>query len=318
MKKTTKILLFATLVFGLAFLAGCGGLGRKVSISKLKEDIINSPRVQSCFTSPFIKESIYTINELEIIKEQENEDVITTYSDVVIENESLSISLIIKTIYNYYDRGGWIMDELYIEEIEQVIPLTGPDTELVNNYLSEFYTLVGIYNETSTNIIPENVEFNITDSVLNDSTNAYVYATYQNPALSANGYFSFTFTSDGWVNDDTTDDRPNYNIIELNADYSKALGVFEKKNGAVVYSAEINILSIRDTTIEFKVTNFVMPSFYFDVMEDCTQISEFNPLTGSCNIGFYYSAFGPTPLTMTYNPENDTWGLMFESLSRKQ
>lgn len=305
-------------MIGISLLSGCanGGLSRKISISKLKEDIANDSQVQSCFTSAYVNESHYSVETIEIVKEQENEKDITTYSNVVLENAYFSISLYIKTIYNYYDHGGWIMDELYIEEIKEITPISGPEKDLVHKYLAEHYSLAGITDSQTSNMILDKAEFVATESVLKDTTSAHVYATYQTDTISVNGYVVFSFTTDGWINEDITEQRPNYHIVDYTANYSKALGKFEIKNGIIFKSVEINIISIDDTSVTFEVLDFNMPDYSYYVTTGSKQTAVFDPMTGSFDIGSYSTVSGSVPLTMVYNAENDTWSMVYSTLHR--
>lgn len=318
MKKLTKIILILALMLGILLLSSCAnsGLGKKISITKLKEDITNDSQVQSCFTSAYVNESQFAVETIEIVKAQENEKDITTYSNVVVENAYFSISLYIKTIHNYYDHGGWIMDELCIEELKEITPISGPEKDLVHKYLAEHYSLSGMTDSQTSNIILDKAEFITTESVLKDTTIAHVYATYQTDTISVNGYVVFTLTSDGWINEDTTEQRPNYHIVDYTADYSQALGSFSTESGPVVGRVDLNVISINGTTVTYDLNKFSMPGFSYSVRTGKNLTSEFNPLTGEFWIGDYVAVLGITPLYLSYNTNTDTWSVAFSNLSR--
>lgn len=289
---------------------------RIIPISTLKADIAGNATVQSCFTSDFTTASEYSITDIEIVKEQinENEKNIITYSNIILENRYFSINLHVKTIYNYYEYGGWIMDELYIEDIVEIIPTRGPAEDLVSEYLTQFYSVSGIYGQKSSTIILENGVFAITESVLNNATSSHVYAQYQTDTITITGYITFSFTEKGWS---CEEEQPEYQIVDYTADYSQALGNFAIENGVLFDNVDIKIISIEGTTVIYDLVKFSMPNFTYSVRTGTGIRATFDPFTGSFSIGNYTAVVGSCPLTMEYNPEYDLWGMLYSSLKRR-
>lgn len=332
MKQMSKtILILFTIVLFLS-ISGCGNTndetignnesvinsndGRMISISKLKSDILENPSIQTCFTSPFTTESEYSVTGFEIIKEQINDSDknIITYSDVTVENEYFSVNLQLKTVYNFYDIGGWIMDELYIEEITHVTPTRGPSPELVEEYIIPLYSISGFYQGKEHNLILENNVFSVTESVLINPECSNVFAQYQTDNVTITGTFMFFFSEEGWTCDV---EKPAYHIVEYTADYSQALGSFSTESGPVVQSVDLNVISIDGTTVTYDLNEFSMPGFSYSVQTGTNLTSEFDPITGDFWIGNYAAVLGSTPLYLSYNSNTDTWSVAFSNLSRK-
>lgn len=136
-RKIITIVLLLLFLLPILLLAGCGNKG--VSKSQFENDILEQKEIQTCFTSDFTRESKFEIEEIEITKEQVNiddkEDII--YSEITIINDYFKIDLSIQCIYNFYDKGDWILDECIIESINEITPINGPDKDLAFQYITE-------------------------------------------------------------------------------------------------------------------------------------------------------------------------------------
>lgn len=285
---------------------------REIPLSQLAEDITQSNAVQSCYSSEFTGPSAYTYQDIEIVKEQintENKNIIT-YSDITIENDFFSIVLYVKTIYNYYDDGGWIMDELSIEEMKQITPIQGPDRELVSAYLEE-QKIKWQYNRFEKFVDRDLGSFSVTDVKLIDESTAYANARYQTTNVTTEGYIAFIHTEQGWC---LKEELPLYVIESCNADYSCAIGRFAC-TGDVCWDMDIEILSIKDGIVTYNLNAFTMRlwegnsrSYPYSVFTGANRTAIFNPIDGSFEIGSYTAMTGlECPISLTYRPKTDSW-----------
>lgn len=308
MKKITSFIL--VVLIGI-LLCACakGESGKKVSMSKLKKDIANDSQVQACFTSDYVNESKYSVKSIEIVKERENENNIITYSDVVLENTYFTISLYIKTIYNYYDQGGWVMDELCIEETKDIIPIRGPEPKCVEErieigevlYQDDRKSLSGAY------------DLSVTDSVLINANTAHVSAQLQTDAVGFEGYFVYTWTENGWVPEEKYQD---FYVKNYTTDYTSRLGHFTVDNdkyyaiGAEKYiifdSFDIEILSIEGTTVTYILNSCNMRLDYSAVTGQKMQ-AEFDPFYGRFSVGTHASFPNTAPIFVKYSEFENGW-----------
>ena len=322
MKKIITVILTA-LVFTGILLCGCtnGELTRKVPISKMKEDISKNSQIQSCFTSAYVNESQYKVEAIEIVKEQENEKDITTYSNVILENAYFSVSLYIKTIYNYYDHGGWIMDKLQIEETKEIIPVSGPDPNCVEEYIKQKGSINVLHQNDI--ISKSEYEISVTDTNLINAGTAHASAQVQTDVARFEGYFVYTWTESGWIPEENSRD---FHVTNYTADYTSRLGHYTVNNdqyyaiGMEEYiifdSFDIEILSIEGTAVTYILNSCSMRGFDYSVVTGQKQQAEFDPLHGSFHIGTYENALGSVPMIVSYRSYNTGWYVVESSLKK--
>ena len=127
---------------------------------KILADISNIDSLKMCYSDDLVYESEYICKDVEIVKRQTNkenkEDFV--FCNLVMENDYFRTCVQAELTYNYYDQGGWILDE-YIFNIQEVMPIRAPEYELVVELLKEdfgyiYFTPNGEYYNYSL----ENVE----------------------------------------------------------------------------------------------------------------------------------------------------------------
>lgn len=134
------------LIFLLLFsFAGCGDDVRndtkldleestreKVGSKQIVEDLSKNEVLKNCFPSDFVKNSKLNYVSHKVIKRQTNSEEKTDliFCSIKSKNKYFTADLETKLVYNYYDEGGWILDETIISE-KKVVPISAPDKTLV-------------------------------------------------------------------------------------------------------------------------------------------------------------------------------------------
>ena len=298
-------------LLSILLLAGCGDKG--VSKSQFKKDILEQKEVQTCFTSDFTKESKFDIEEIEITKEQINiddkEDII--FSEMTITNDYFKIDLSVQCIYNFYDKGNWILDECIIESVNEIIPINGPDKDLAFQYITEKAFGEGVSstyincNYKGDSYVLHYGKLLATKSVLIDNSNAKLYTQYKSDVLEVNGYYSFDFTKDGWVCLLHDDEQPIMQAENYKTDYSKALGEFELES-QLFYSGRLCIKKIDETSVVYDLQYDMANDYRVDIDTGNDLIATFDALNGEFCIG-NNSIQKDILFHLTYNNENDQW-----------
>ena len=133
--KTKKVAAILTMILLLLFVSACSK-NNGVSISQQKEDIIKYELIQNCYSSAFIPTDEFNLVSYQTTREQLNKEEKShiIYSDVEIQNNYFNIMLSVVQEYNYYEKGGWFLDNVTIED--QLVSVAGPaDANLVAKYL---------------------------------------------------------------------------------------------------------------------------------------------------------------------------------------
>lgn len=137
-----------------------------VSQEQFESDINESEKIQFCHRSDYVYESPYTINEYEIIKRQTNVDEKTDilYATLDLSNEYFDATVDAEFEYEYYDVGGWILEDTKLT-VNDVVPTRAPEGEIVVSQLKEkfvYYTLEGYpeYEENENGLYFNSASFN--------------------------------------------------------------------------------------------------------------------------------------------------------------
>lgn len=333
MIKTIRNLLVLSACIILLLLSGCRTTG--ISMSQMKEDVISHDVIQHCYHSDYTYESPYYMVDLSIVKEQNNSESkeIITYSDAKIKNDFFEIELSIQTVYNYYDKGGWVLDELSIEEINNVTPVRGPLEDLTSSFILNFeddnvmhsYFLDDPETEIWLFDFDESGTYSIQETILRDDhSSAEIRAQYNSVVATFYGYFVFDFFPEtGW-----TCEEPKLCIEEWKTDFSAALGDFVAIDNIYTQSdyfsepdLSLSIISINDNIITYSIhgDSNTMPGNY----------KTGDNLTAECKISREYGLsfkFGEFELPITgdtyamwfsYEPENDIWTYSPYEFARK-
>ncbi len=305
-----------------------------VNEKQVKKDIVANEEVQNCYTSKFVSDQLYKIKEFELVKEQYNpeykEDIF--YANVVLNNDYFEVITEMRAEYNYYEKGGWIMDEIYVT-VEDVTPIKAPDAESVLAYVIETETeesrsegeVYAMLEEERVKYIKPN-ELSSVDSTLDTEVNtAHIHMQYKNPVLEINGHFSMSFEKDSMQMQDNEwklmrDDVWNTNLIftidDYTVDYSEALGthslVIEPSYFGGYGYGTMEVKSITDDTITYDMQfDNGESGMGYQVTEGKDLTAEFDPFYGRFLIGEnYVNAFGdvtPLDVRLTYDIESGKW-----------
>lgn len=127
------------LVFGVALLlSGCGD--SIVSENQMKDDIENYGEANVVYIDYGSSSDSYylDVTDLEVNKRQTNEKDDTVYCTVMMEDENYRYTADYTLYYNYYDEGGWILDD-YSSENSVLTPLVGVPVENSDSEMSQYY-----------------------------------------------------------------------------------------------------------------------------------------------------------------------------------
>lgn len=182
--------IFVFLMGMVFFLTACGKPAPDEA--QIKEDLPKEARVIYIDSGYGSEEIVLDVTEINILKRQTNDKDDTVYCTIVMANDDYRYSANWVLTYNYYDQGGWILDDWYTEEETnpaEIIPLTGvPETtadSMMSNSYAEYSLNERCWGE---------------DSEYGDKTTMFIY-NVKSEALycTMNGsvYLSYDFSNDG-------------------------------------------------------------------------------------------------------------------------
>lgn len=257
MKKKVIVLLSCAAVCW--FLPACGGLSKTPAktINADIERIIDDIDLENYFTSDFVYDSPYQYVESKLQKRQTNredkEDII--YYDVKIKNEYFEIISTYKLTYNYYDEGGWILEETELED-EKVVPIKAAEADLILEKWNEklkYYNRTDYVYRDSTDFYGYFDDFHIEITDVESELNTENFQTRLHVDLTVSlsemkGYIPLEFDSElGWEIMDTNNEDEDetevlcYYVTDLKCDYSKAEGTFIYESGYAKYTLSFTI-----------------------------------------------------------------------------
>ena len=123
------------------FMVSCNDITKEVAKGEqLRHDISEIESLKHCHRDEFVYDSEFELVDYSIIKRQTNaelkQDIV--YCDVEMENQYFKVFLETKLTYNYYDVGGWILDDCTYQK-KNIIPIAPAETGLVLNNISSVY-----------------------------------------------------------------------------------------------------------------------------------------------------------------------------------
>lgn len=288
MKKLLALILF--FVFTLVFLTGCetNNANQVAKKDKIYSDISGIEELKKCFTSDFVYESDFVCKDFEIIKRQTNkedkEDLV--FLNVTMENEYFEIDMDMDLVYNFYDEGGWILDE-YNWDIKDVIPVRGPEPNLIINRVTEdddsgTYANVTLNNgETYSWVVCNNITTNSKSDLLIYGENDKISGAYINYMIDfeyfrGNTYCILEFLSGfGWKlsNSNIYEREPALILDEIIDDF-----VGEEMSGTFQYTYEIESWPMGGEPVEkeMKSTLVVSNVDFLNGKFTCTWLTEYN------------------------------------------
>lgn len=295
MKKIPVLLLFLMAIF----LFGC----RSDTVSKgdIMLDVEQQESLQTCFRSNFVSESQFRVEDLEIDKRQTNLDDKTDliYADIIIINDYFRISLSSELEYNFYDEGGWTLDNS-IYNVEDIQPINCPEIDLVKAKLdeesAENIVIQGVVGEDSIDLDYETYTWKEAEL----KTDTCVYYLESNTKVSQiKAHVELIFDkNDGWK----YKEEPYKSIIidDFSYDYSCAIGTFES------YDMRLTIHSIENNLVDYELE-------YTDTPPEgliCTldrRVDSLNPYTATL---ITYCTYNGTSIPFAYyeyDADRDVW-----------
>lgn len=320
MKKLLCIGVTVSLLFvSVLFLNGCSNSG--VSETQIQEDVSNFDEVKyGIISCDYVNSDGYQIESLEIEKRQTNienkEDII--YCDVIIKNSSFESYINYKIIYEYFDEGGWLLQQVEIIE-KTTKPLCGVETENIYidwlDYSDGFnrYELISYGNNferSNLQVIGHNTDLENGIDIIE-----YQY-TYEKAIVKAELTFHFSQNS-GWM---VIDKEQEYSksccpiVKEINVDWKKILvGTFECDAGR--YKNHLTITSYNDSTKEISGSYSVIESTNYNPSFEKNEsfVASFDVeslsfvVTVSCHNGGTLT--NTVPRTMEYSISQDSWDI---------
>lgn len=295
MKKITVILFGILLICGLT---ACGNL-KETPTKTLENDvkiITEEIVLYEDFESDFVRDSQYKYVSSYLSKRQTNledkQDIV--FYDIIIQNDYFEIVYSYKLVYNYYDEGGWILDNKILDE-KTVTPIKPAEAEQVVDlwYEKEIYI-------NKTNYMRDNIKdfsgslsksnCDITNGKIELDSNTLqtkIYLDISNSLSNIKGYIPLEFDSqNGWyipnLNNPDEDNTvyPCLLVSELTCDYSKAEGEFacgeyslsltiNEQQGTVDYVYAINNSVIQNNQTSFDPISGQFLAFeYYDNKND--------------------------------------------------
>lgn len=297
---------------------------QSLSETQVKDDLIKREEIQNCFSSDYTYESSYTLSSFAIEKAQLNsekkQDII--YCNISVVNDYFNVDLYAQCTYNYYDIGGWILDDLSVLE-KNVNPIRAAEgQELVNKVINEspddhYPDRIAVDTMDGRSCISlRHGELSLVDCVLyEDSMLTGINVCYKSDVLDVKGRYFLRFDSiNGWRidSDSLYEEKLVMMIDDYTADYSSALGKFTsvQVGGRNILKYDLDVVDISDDLISYKI--FTEGYETYEYVDDPILMDEFDPLTGSVQLRTgTYEMFGYTldsPLSRYYyNPIDDCW-----------
>lgn len=296
---------FIPIVIIFIILSSSGCSNKNVNESQILSDLKKIDYSEYAFQSPFTTQSEYSYTSEKLIKRQTNpenkEDII--FYDVQLNNEYFQTNLSVKLVYNYYDEGGWVLDEHFIERT-RVEPTAFPTTDLIVECLSS-----------------EDNTFNYVDNTKPDYS--------QNDNLI---HFCKSKINIEWKNLDKEKGVATFNISAVIDDFATITGnmdvCFEEDNGWSFFSENTKSLFIienkdfnYDSTCTGKYNcnrryswGFVFnKDYYIKSVDPDTETIEISDDGGAGQIKFDpltlngFMTYSDDRLYMYYSTTDDTW-----------
>ena len=295
MKKIFCIILtFIVLMSTLTFVCGCSEeIG--ASDELLLNDISNSSKLKSCFSSDFVEETPFEYKSHSITKRQTNfeqkEDIV--FCKVIAENKYFNVTFDLELNYKYYDVGGWILE-----------------------------------NTTKTNTIPTAIsppdKEKVEKFILSESKNGYVgylFEKFTTPSYE-NGYPDFIGTMKGNNSDAETrriyleNGDTTFGDITLNKEGQYALlNTTIKTENILLLKGNFRIFFDKEkgwafTKIRRKPRGSYSAKYYsFPVFEITTKTFDYSSTEGKCT----YTWYGKENVYIVKNVNPETFTLVFDN-----
>ncbi len=317
-----KFFAYLSTIFILMSFTSCGKIAKPTE-KTIKSDLEGNDTIQTCFVSDFTSSENYEIEELEIEKRQTNikskEDII--HLNLTMKNEYLEIILSTKCVYNYYDKGGWILDDLEITG-QEATPISAPNTEAIIKHYNDKISK----NSESIKYLHSELNHLSKDPVTATNTNfkdktASVKTISENKIQKISGIINLKFDNkNGWIIT-SLDDTKNecIEVVDIKTDYNCALGNYICTEGKFK-GAKLNIISIDKNSIEYKMNAPKSLEEDYLTIGPIHKTSDFDPLANLATFTYGYIEYEEIytdedgehygeyiDIYCKYDPEKDTW-----------
>lgn len=314
MKKIAAIML--TLITVLSALSSCSSVKLKKE-AEIIQDMNENKTVKDGYISQcrYVENDDYTVETFEIMRRQTNmdkkEDIII--GNATIKNSYFSTDIVCKLTYNYYETGGWALDEcefLTDDTPPTSCPLQGIDTDRIEfEGLStkdyEGYKISCSYLD-SDRMIAEEQDF----SQSNDGWSTNVLCVYygNHYTVTAKMYFVFD-QKQGWIIDSNVHGMSrNISAIltDITCDFTALVGTFVKDtpNIADKNSDYLIIDSFDEETNEIK-GSYIADARDQNIVSDFTAV--FNTIEMKMEIEYYNIDNRKIGSCFSYNFVTDEW-----------
>ncbi len=260
MKRIISVFLsICMLATSLLTLSSCA-VSKKVSDKQLVKDLSANEAVTNIFKSELFKTEPFEYFSHRITKRQTNlekkEDII--YCSLTVNNKNFSVTADCVLNYNFYDQGGWILDEIDISN-HKAAPTGTFSNEEILSALAEpenkkvFHLKCMDGNEYSIDADANKAQ--ITKSEIISENNSYIMRIslkYKSSLTLLEGCIDIPFDSEkGWIREDGHIYIRPTKIIE--SDYQKALGVFVGKKFFDTFVLYIDSINEEEGYAEFRM-----------------------------------------------------------------
>ena len=293
-----------------------------VSEQQFIEDVSKHKNVVHCFDSKFVESNDYIYKEHKIIKRQTNiedkEDII--HCSILAESNYISVNMSVTATYGYYDVGGWVLDDLYVNE-KEAIPLIAPSKNIIYNEFTS--ALQNKKNKHNDNEYEKSKSWiNYLSVYSNESANADCYVdlsdyikelefgeikfnqaaktaqinvSFKSSLAKIQGYIPFGFNDKtGWFWNDSSvkESLKPYIVYKTSSieNYKEAIGIFRGRLNQWDSISEFEIFEINEKNITY--------AFLTGWNPEVKRTATFDPISGE---------FWVNGHCFMYNPNIKSW-----------
>lgn len=161
-KKYIKIICLITLILCCVFLVACNGIKKPLNKNKIAEVVPEEILAYSLNN----KHEVMSIKDVSIERRQTNNKEDIVYLAIDMESSDLHRTAYYIFTINYYDTGGWILDNWETYQDTVAYPLKAPPIEAANKVMDEYFTNYN-YDKTNTDNIRDGsctITFDVNDT----------------------------------------------------------------------------------------------------------------------------------------------------------
>ena len=306
MKKSLSVFGLAVLLLLSLFVFSSCGESRKVSDKQLVNDLSVNETIATIFKSELFETEPFEYFSHNITKRQTNpekkEDII--YCNLTVSNKNFSVNADCVLNYNYYDEGGWILDDVEVSN-RKVSPTNTFSNEEIMNVFKKAST-----QSVISNILEEHGQAGITvlKSEIVSENNSYImriHLNYKRSLSVLEGYVELPFENEKGWHWESTSINPT-KLIE--ADYKKAIGTFNFDAFLYNFNLYVDSIDTKEGYAEIRLQR--TGSFGFWYKDGAVMKCPFNVYEGIIDVSaeeLHLSSFGGIQGSFTYNASTNNW-----------